>query len=52
MKTLYHGSYTEVSALGQLRYKDVNHQICILNQQVIDHYLEFVECITLETEED
>ena len=46
------GIITAEQALGQLRYKDVNHQICILNQQVIDHYLEFVECITLETEED
>lgn len=51
MKTLYHGSYTEVSALGQLRYKAVNHQLCILNQAVIDKYLHFVECITLQSEE-
>lgn len=29
-------------ALGQLRYKHVNHQICILNQQVIDRHLRFV----------
>lgn len=46
------GIITAEQALGQLRYKDVNHQICILNQQVIDHYLEFVECITLQEEED
>lgn len=46
------GFITAEQALGQLRYKDVNHQICILNQQVIDRYLEFVECITLRSEED
>ena len=81
MKTLYHGSYTEVSAplakvgrrnldFGQGFYltsirrqaenwaaiiasrKAVNHQLCILNQSVIDKYLHFVECITLQSEED
>lgn len=25
-------------ALGQLRYKRVNHQICILNQEIIDKF--------------
>lgn len=49
MKTLYHGSYTEVSAPLA---KAVNHQLCILNQTVIDKYLHFVECITLQSEED
>ena len=29
-------------ALGQLAYKKVNHQICILNQEIIDKYLVFV----------
>lgn len=28
-------------ALGQLRYKRVNHQICILNQEIIDKFLTF-----------
>ncbi len=46
------GIITAEQALGQLRYKNVNHQICILNQQVIDLYLEFVECISLQAEED
>lgn len=46
------GVITAEQALGQLRYKDVNHQICILNQQVIDCYLEFVECIIIQPEED
>ena len=47
MMTLYHGSY-----LGQLRYKKVNHQICILNQSVIDKYLEYIESISLNVEEE
>ena len=46
------GVITAEQALGQLRYKSVNHQICILSQQVIDNYLEFVECVTLQLEED
>lgn len=41
------GIITEEEALGQLRYKDVNHQICILNQEIIDYCLEFVESYTL-----
>jgi len=32
---------TAEQALGQLRYKKVNHQICILNQEIIDNYLKF-----------
>ena len=41
------GIITAEQALGQLRYKDVNHQICILNQEIIDYCLEFVESYTL-----
>ncbi len=41
------GIITAEQALGQLRYKKVNHQICILNQKVIDKYLLYVESITL-----
>ena len=41
------GIITAEQALGQLRYKKVNHQICILNQAVIDKYLLYVESITL-----
>lgn len=37
------GIITAEQALGQLQYKKVNHQICILNQKVIDAYLTFVE---------
>ena len=46
------GIITAEQALGQLRYKAVNHQLCILNQSVIDKYLHFVECITLQSEEN
>ena len=35
------GIITAEQALCQLRYKDVNHQICILNQEIIDYCLEF-----------
>ena len=41
------GVITAGQALEQLRYKDVNHQICILNQEIIDYCLEFVESYTL-----
>lgn len=35
------GIITAEQALGQLRYRKVNHQICILNQEIIDRYLIF-----------
>ena len=38
------GIITAEQALGQLKYKKVNHQLCILNQAVIDKYLTFTEC--------
>lgn len=41
------GIITVEQALGQLRYKKINHQICILNQEVIDKYLSFVDSIIL-----
>lgn len=46
------GIITAEQALGQLRYKKVNHQICILNQAVIDRYLKHVGSIALEVEEE
>ena len=46
------GIITAEQALGQLKYKKVNHQLCILNQAVIDKYLTFTESIVLESEED
>lgn len=45
------GIITAEQALGQLQYKKVNHQICILSQSVIDRYLQFVESYTLTNEE-
>lgn len=38
---------TAEQAVELLRYKDVNHQICILNQEIIEYCLEFVESYTL-----
>ena len=32
---------TAEQALGQLRYKRINHQICILSQEIIDKFLTF-----------
>lgn len=46
------GIITAEQALGQLKYKKVNHQLCILNQSMIDKYLTFVESIVLDSEED
>jgi hypothetical protein len=45
------GIITAEQALGQLKYKAVNHQLCILNQDVVDKYLTFVSSTTV-TEED
>lgn len=36
------GIITAEQALGQLVYKKINHQICILNQEIIDKYLKFI----------
>ena len=46
------GVITAEQALGQLQYKKVNHQLCILNQSVIDNYLLFVSSYALESEEE
>ena len=45
---LYEKKYiTAEQAIGQLRYKNVNHQICIHSQEVIDKYLHFQQSIEL-----
>lgn len=44
------GIITAEQALGQLRYKPVNHQLCIISQSVIDRCLHFAEAITLTPE--
>ena len=46
------GIITAEQALGQLRYKKVNHQICFLSQFVIDKYLKYVESFQLKPEEE
>lgn len=35
------GVITSEQALGQLRYKKVNHQLCIMNQEVIHRHLTY-----------
>lgn len=42
---------TAEQALGQLKYKAVNHQICILNQEIIDNYLTFISSEELNIED-
>ena len=39
---------TVEQAVEQLKYKDVKFQICILNQEIIDFNLEFVELLTVD----
>ncbi len=46
------GVITAEQALGQLQYKKVNHQLCILNQSVIDNYLHFVNSYALDSKEE
>lgn len=41
------GIITADQALGQLKYKKINHQICILNQEIIDKHLLFISSETL-----
>ena len=45
------GIITAEQALGQLQYKKVNHQLCILNQNVIDSYLKFEKTLLIDREE-
>lgn len=45
------GIITAEQALGQLKYKAVNHQICILNQEIVDKYLTFVSSRILNSED-
>lgn len=42
---------TAEQALGQLKYKTVNHQLCILNQEIVDNYLSFVSSEQIEKED-
>lgn len=45
------GIITADQALGQLKYKEVNHQLCILNQDVVDNFLYFVRAEKVIEEE-
>lgn len=38
------GIITAEQALGQLKYKKVNHQICFHSQEVVDRFLAFRSC--------
>lgn len=42
------GIITAEQALGQLKYKKVNHQICILNQDIVDKHLSFISSETIK----
>ena len=44
------GIITAEQALGQLRYKPVNHQLCIISQSVIDRCLHFIKAVSLTPE--
>lgn len=44
------GIITAEQALGQLRYKAVNHQICILSQEIADRHLSFISSEELKKE--
>ena len=44
------GIITAEQALGQLRYKPLNHQLCIISQTVIDRCLRFTEAVDLKPE--
>ena len=46
------GFISAEQALGQLRNKKVNHQICIINQLVIDKCLRFKESVALQLDND
>lgn len=39
-------------ALGQLRYKEVNHQLCIRNQEVVDKFLTFERAENIKREDN
>ena len=41
------GILDKTSALGRLSEHQPNHQICILNQEILDKYLKFLEVIEL-----
>ena len=44
------GVITAEQALGQLAYKEVNHQIAILSQSIVDRCLKFKGSVSLGTQ--
>lgn len=44
------GFISKDRALHNLRYLKPNNQICILNQDLLEQYLKFVDCITVDTD--
>ena len=41
------GRMTPEMAMGELIKEDLRHQVCILNQEIIDRYLSFIESIEI-----
>ena len=46
LELYFNGDITKIDALKQLRFEKINHQICFLNQEVIDN------CLTFKYSED
>lgn len=34
-------------ALQRLKYEQPNNQLCILNQEIVDHHLQFIESVII-----
>lgn len=45
------GIITAEQALGQLRYAKPNHQLCILNQRIVDKFLCYVSSYSIKAKE-
>lgn len=45
------GDFTAEVAIGRLKYHKPNNQIAILNQEIIDRHLTWIEAETLKTDE-
>ncbi|MBR6032024.1 MAG: DUF3990 domain-containing protein [Bacteroidaceae bacterium] len=43
----FSGIITKEEALGRLKYETPNHQLCILNGQMLDRHLHFIKAIKL-----
>lgn len=47
----FSGNMSREDALGRLAFEQPNHQLCILNQEVITHHLHFVSAEIITKEE-